>query len=157
MLGALVMETEESIQIKVLDSSRLDAILAIEKLCFPAPWSAEIIGSEFRQRISYIPGIFVEQQLCGYAFNHIVAGELHLLSLAVHPDFRRRGLARLLLSKVLEESKRLGAVHAILEVRVTNLAARELYEKAGFKMVGLRKRYYCDNGEDALVYALQGW
>jgi len=84
----------------------------------------------------------------------LILDEAHIGTLAVHPEYRGRSIARRLLAKVLLEATRLGATHALLEVRASNHDALHLYNKCGFAVVGVRKGYYQDAGEDALLMTL---
>lgn len=89
--------------------------------------------------------------LAGYSDYWLVYDEVHLLNIAVHPDFRRRGIGRLMVERVLEAGRQIHGRQVILEVRRSNQAARKMYDGLGFEMVGVRKGYYHDSGEDALV------
>ena len=95
-----------------------------------------------------------EGKLVGYAFNHIVEDELHVLNIAVDPNSRGKGLGTYLLATVLAKAFEKGARQVYLEVRPSNSAAINLYSKLGFLRTGLRKNYYRDNGEDALLFEL---
>ena len=134
------------------------AIFAIEKESFPTPWSRWTFLAELTQPISYFlvigPAPPEPWKVWGYIVYWFVAEEMHLLNLAVHPDQRRRGIARVLLSEALERSRNLGATVAWLEVRPSNASARALYESFGFKEVGRRPGYYEDTKEDAILLAL---
>jgi ribosomal-protein-alanine N-acetyltransferase len=90
----------------------------------------------------------------GYLIYWLVAGEMHILNLAVHPDCRRQGIARALLQEGLRRARAQDAEVAWLEVRPSNQAAQALYESFGFQKVGRRPRYYADNQEDAMLMAL---
>jgi ribosomal-protein-alanine N-acetyltransferase len=90
-------------------------------------------------------------ELVGYLCLWEIGHEIHITNLAVHPSFRRRGLARALLARVLEEARRSAVELVYLEVRPTNVEALTLYESLGFRVIGRRKGYYFDTGEDALV------
>jgi ribosomal-protein-alanine N-acetyltransferase len=85
--------------------------------------------------------------LCLWEIGH----EIHITNLAVHPSFRRQGIGRRLLAPVLEDGRRRGIALVLLEVRPTNAEALALYESLGFRVIGRRKGYYFDTGEDALV------
>ena len=134
-----------------LDYSVLDEVVAIEKKSYPAPWSKELMKRTLDQRVSYAVGLFIGECLVGYAFSYVVVDELHILNIAVDPDYRGYGLGNELLRHVLSAAVDKGVNYAILEVRVTNLAAQKLYSSLGFRVAGIRRRYYRDNGEDALV------
>lgn len=92
-------------------------------------------------------------QVWGYLIYWVVAEEMHILNLAVHPQQRRRGIARCLLSTAMSQARELGAQVAWLEVRPSNTQALALYRSFGFKKVGTRPRYYDDTQEDALLLA----
>jgi ribosomal-protein-alanine N-acetyltransferase len=134
------------------------AIWAIEKLSFPTPWSRWSFLLELGQRNSHtlVAGPPAPQpwQTWGYLIFWVVLEEMHILNLAVHPDYRRRGIARRLLAEGLAQARTLGAELAWLEVRPSNLAARALYKSFGFTEVGRRLHYYDDTKEDALLLTL---
>jgi ribosomal-protein-alanine N-acetyltransferase len=91
------------------------------------------------------------RSIAGYIVARETAGELHINNVAVREECRRQGIACSLLSRILEEGRRLGATRAFLEVRAGNLAARALYEGCGFRAVARRVNYYSEPGEDAVV------
>jgi ribosomal-protein-alanine N-acetyltransferase len=135
------------------------AIWAIEKVSFPTPWSRWSFLSELGHRNSHtlVAGPPAPQpwKTWGYLIFWVVLEEMHILNLAVHPEYRRRGVARRLLAKGLAQARTLGAELAWLEVRPSNLAARALYKSFGFKEVGRRPHYYDDTKEDALLLTLE--
>lgn len=134
-----------------LDLSRCDEVCALEPSCYSHPWSAELIRSEFEKEISYRPALLLDGRVVAYSFNYIVADELHILNLAVAPEARSRGLGSRLLSEILLEGLRRAVECAVLEVRQSNRVAQNLYESFGFKLIGMRRHYYRDNQEHALV------
>ena len=129
----------------------------IEKVSFPSPWSLWCFLAEYANSKSTIlvagPPPPEPWETWGYIIYWILADEMHLLNLAVHPAQRRRGIARFLLTAALDKARAQGAAVVWLEVRPSNTAAVALYEKAGFEHLGIRKAYYkADDGrEDALV------
>jgi ribosomal-protein-alanine N-acetyltransferase len=131
----------------------LDGILAVDRASFTNPWTREMF--EWEAAHSDVARVYVvragEAGIIAYCAVWIVIDELHINNLAVLPGWRRRGVARALLATVLAEARRLGAVRATLEVRASNQAARSLYERAGFRPAGLRRGYYTNPVEDALV------
>jgi ribosomal-protein-alanine N-acetyltransferase len=137
----------------------IQAIFAIEKESFPTPWSRWTFLAELRHSVSHFlvagPALPSPWQLWGYIVSWIVADEMHLLNLAVHPEQRRRGIARVLLNRALNQAREQGAKVAWLEVRPSNAAARTLYASFGFKEVGRRPGYYDDTKEDAILLALE--
>jgi ribosomal-protein-alanine N-acetyltransferase len=135
----------------------LDAVEAIERLSFPVPWARAAFADELARpwaRLEILrhgpSGRVVA--FCNY---WLVADELHILNVAVHPEERRRGHAARLLRHILDEAARGKARVISLEVRVSNQAAAALYRKFGFREVGVRPRYYANNGEDALLMDLE--
>jgi len=140
------------IELQEFDQRHLDEVVRIEST-FAAPWSREMFLQELRQReeLGYSLVALIDGRVVGYALNWFVADEVHIVNLAVHPHWRRRGIARYLLREVFDCARRRGMVIATLEVRYSNRPAIELYHSIGFREVALRKKYYADNGEDALV------
>ncbi len=134
------------------------SLCEIEKLSFPSPWSLWCFLAEYANSKSTIlvagPRRPLPWEVWGYIIFWVVAGEMHILNLAVHPARRRRGIARALLNAALERGRSQGVTVVWLEVRPSNNAALALYQSFGFQEVGLRPRYYTDNNEDALIYAL---
>ncbi len=134
------------------------AILAIEKESFPTPWSRWTFLAELKQTVGHFlvagPSTLEPWELWGYIVFWVVADEMHILNLAVHPQHRRRGIAWNLLVAALNQAKDQGARVAWLEVRPSNNAARTLYESFGFEEVGRRPGYYDDTKEDAILLAL---
>jgi [ribosomal protein S18]-alanine N-acetyltransferase len=128
----------------------LDAIVELERHSFPRPWprasfEAELARPHARLVVIRAPTVVA---FCNY---WVVAGELHIHSIAVHPDRRRAGLAAALVAHALAEGRAAGCTIATLEVRRSNRPAIALYERAGFRTVSVRAAYYQDNAEDALV------
>jgi ribosomal-protein-alanine N-acetyltransferase len=128
----------------------LDAIDEIELHSFKVPWPRSVFEGELSRAWARIDVVRDPHVI---AFNNywLVAGELHILAIATHPDRRRAGIAGLLLGHALAQARAAGATLATLEVRRGNLPAIALYERAGFATVHVRQRYYQDDGEDALV------
>lgn len=130
----------------------LDGVMAIEGVSFPTPWSPGMFEEDFDRLFSDTltaegPG----GEVLGYAVCWTIAGESHLLNIAVHPGSRGRGIGRALLAECIRRSARRGASRIFLEVRAGNEAAQRLYRSAGFVFRGVRKGYYTDTGEDAVV------
>jgi ribosomal-protein-alanine N-acetyltransferase len=129
----------------------------IEKVSFTSPWSLWCFLAEYANSKSTIlvagPPPPEPWETWGYIVYWVLADEMHLLNLAVHPAQRRRGIARSLLTTALAKARDQGAAVVWLEVRPSNAAAQALYHSFGFKEIGIRPGYYADNGEDALIYA----
>lgn len=137
----------------------LDEILEIEQHSFPTPWSKNIFLKELHSEFSKIfiatSDLLGWREVLGYISLWFVSEEVHILNLACHPDFRRRGVATGLLAYSLSLSFQMGVRNAFLDVRESNQEALSLYQKYGFKPVGIRKGYYSDTKEDAIVMLLE--
>lgn len=129
----------------------LDQVMVIER-AFSAPWTREMFNQELHQ-VEVSDSLVAElgASIAGYVLWWYVVDEVHIVNLAVHEVFRRRGCARRLLAAVFERARARGMSIATLEVRIHNDPAIHLYESLEFKKIAIRKAYYADNGEDALV------
>jgi [ribosomal protein S18]-alanine N-acetyltransferase len=137
----------------------LDAVAALDACCFTNPTTREMFKWEAEK--SDVAHVFVMRSavtpvLVAYCSVWVIFDELHINTLAVHPGWRRQGIASLLLEHVFTEAARLGADKATLEVRRSNDAARKLYERLGFEVGGVRPAYYRQPVEDALILWRQG-
>lgn len=143
---------------RIQDAAELDAILAVEHASFNNPTTREWYGSELeRPDVCYLYVIrTAEARVAGFCAFWRVVDQIHINNLAIHPDVRGRGLGTRLLAAVLAEAATMGAPHATLEVRRSNDAARRLYERAGFTVVGVRTSYYSNPIEDALILSRTG-
>jgi ribosomal-protein-alanine N-acetyltransferase len=133
----------------------LAGVMDVDRSSFAKPWSREMYEAELRNPgISFIVVLRTpEYPVAGYCSYRRVVDELHINNIAVRAECRGRGLGRHLLTHLLAIGREQGAVRALLEVRRGNAAARHLYESAGFMAIGLRRSYYSDPVEDALVLA----
>jgi ribosomal-protein-alanine N-acetyltransferase len=130
----------------------LDEVLAIERLSFSMPWSRGAFLYEMQQNRAARCWVMREAgRVVGYVCLWEIADELHITNIAVHPGERRRGLGRTLLGGVIADGRARGLRTVVLEVRPSNREALGLYESFGFRVVGRRRGYYYDTGEDALV------
>ena len=152
----------EALRLRPMRVEDISEIRAIEVRSFKLPWSE----TAFRRVIEEMPHsrLLVAEfsgwpgqkeagggGIVGYACWWEVVDECHITNVTVSPDFRRRGAGKFLLEGILDDARRRGSLRATLEVRAGNEAAIALYEKFGFSSVAMRRRYYPDNGEDALV------
>lgn len=132
----------------------LRRILEIERRSFDNPWSSALFLQELRIPFSRIvvarPADVPDEPIVGYLCRWFVADEIHVLNIAVHPDYRGRGIGAVLLREALGEAERGRAEAVTLEVRRSNEAARRLYATFHFEEVGVRRNYY-GRGEDALI------
>jgi ribosomal-protein-alanine N-acetyltransferase len=143
--------TAVAIDIRVLESGDLNAIEAIEQKAYPTPWSRSMFASELAKPTSICLGAFEGRDLLGYVINSRYVDAWHVMNVAVDPEHQRRGVATALLERLFElthDDERRGYT---LEVRVSNEDAIGLYEKLGFESRGIRRGYYTDNREDALI------
>ncbi|MBW6503537.1 ribosomal protein S18-alanine N-acetyltransferase [bacterium] len=136
-----------------MSPSDLDGVMAIEEVSFPTPWSREMFLEDFPRDFSdTLVAAGAEDEVLGYAVCWTLAGESHLLNIAVHPARRGRGIGRALLSECIRRAAGAGASRVFLEVRAGNEAAQRLYRSMGFEFRGIRKGYYTDTGEDAVIF-----
>jgi ribosomal-protein-alanine N-acetyltransferase len=130
----------------------LDAIVEIEQASYPTPWSRVMFQTELQKTGSLAIGAYLEEgDLVGYAIVSQYVDAWHIMNIAVAPEFRRRGIARALLERLFEITAADARRGYTLEVRVSNSDAIRLYEKLGFRRRGIRRGYYTDNREDALI------
>jgi ribosomal-protein-alanine N-acetyltransferase len=142
-----------NIEIRRAQAGDLDGIDAIERASYPTPWSRAMFAAELRKPSALAIGAFLQDtgQLVGYAFVSRYVDAWHVMNVAVSPDFRRRGVATELLLRVFEVTASDPRRGYTLEVRVSNADAIRLYERLGFERRGIRRGYYTDNREDALI------
>lgn len=129
----------------------IPSILPIENVSFPSPWSARLFEEELKRSLARYFTAEEEGRVVGYMGYWEAPGEAHIISLAVAPECRRRGIARTLLRHCLDQAMSQGAGLATLEVRQGNEAGKALYAAVGFRTVAIRRKYYQDNQEDAIV------
>lgn len=130
----------------------LDAVHAIERASFAVPWPDDAYRNEIRtNRLASYVVARLGDEVVGFAGLWVMVDEAHVTTFAVDPRRRRRGVGERMLLALLDLAIARQAREATLEVRLSNLPARKLYEKYGFRPVGIRPRYYSDNGEDALI------
>lgn len=137
-----------------MEEEDLRSVCGIENLSFPSPWHETIFRGEIHNiPISY-PYVMVHkanQRVIGYVIYWKIKEEVHINNIAVHPDFRRKGIARYVLREILAKVEKEGAKFVTLEVRPSNKAAISLYRRLGFQALGVRKEYYLKPKEDALI------
>ncbi len=149
------MENAPKFEIDIITPADLDGIVAIENVSFPSPWPKRIFEREIKSSTSYNRVIRLSGIVVGYIVTWTIYDEVHILNVAVHPEFRQSGLGEKLMMDCIVESADKGLKYAILEVRITNTGAQKLYEKLGFKTIQVRRKYYSDTGEDAYVMMLE--
>lgn len=134
-----------------MDITHIDDIVNIEKICFNSPWSYENIKEELNNPKAYIIVFRDNSKILGYAGMYSVCGEGYIYNIAVLPDFRNRGIAKSLLDDLLKYSFSKKLEFLSLEVRVSNIAAINLYSHKGFENMGIRKSFYSNPKEDAFI------
>jgi ribosomal-protein-alanine acetyltransferase len=130
----------------------IDAVQEVERSSFPVPWPANAFRHELTQNRNarYVVARSGDH-IVAYAGIWLMVDEAHITTFAVHPDHRRQRIGERLLQRLFEIAAVMNAEWLTLEVRASNLAAQKLYEKYGFRRAGVRRRYYSDNNEDALI------
>lgn len=155
-----MIQHQIEVAIREMELDDLKRVLEIDRLSFPVPWPER----SYRYELTENPAsnLLVAERngsvhrVVGFIGCWLIADEVHISTLAVHPSFRGLGIGRMLLETTLERCARNGAEIATLEVRVSNVTAINLYRKMGFEVVGRRPGYYRDNGEDALLMTVDG-
>lgn len=140
------------IKIELMDKDHIEGVMVVENTSFRVPWSRDAFFQEVNQNefaIYYVA--LIEGKVVGYAGVWVICDEGHITNIAVHPDYRRKGIGSLLIEKLMTYARDHEVVVMTLDVRVGNDTAKKMYAKFGFKEGGLRKEYYSDNLEDALV------
>jgi ribosomal-protein-alanine N-acetyltransferase len=138
-----------------MTAADIENVIAIERASFQFPWSTRFFLDELQMDCARSILAEVEGRIVGYVLFWFLAEEVDIHNIAVHPDFRRQGIGRLLLEQVVDAARRQERLRVTLDVRFSNAPAQNLYRNFGFIIRGLRKGYYSDNGEDALVMALE--
>jgi [ribosomal protein S18]-alanine N-acetyltransferase len=150
------------LKINIRDTTAEDIpqVVAIDVMSFSLPWPERSFRYELTQNPSVLSWVVEVEEaekgrvIVAMIVIWLIVDEVHIGTIAVHPDYRRRGIAQKLLAHSLLECHGRGAATAYLEVRRSNLAAQALYTRFGFEITGERRRYYQDNGEDALLMGL---
>jgi len=142
----------ETITFRLMREEDLEQVMAIENASYLTPWSR---GAFVREIVENVTATYVvaiqDEAIVAYAGMWTLLDEGHITNIAVHPDHRRRGLGLATLCELARRGQRQGASRLTLEVRPSNTGAQELYRRAGFEVRGLRRRYYSDTGEDAVI------
>ena len=146
----------EEIVFSMMEDSDLESVVNLESLAYEYPWSGKIIQGCFEAGYRIWIGKVGLTHIC-QAFVSVVAGEAHLLNLAVHPKWQKNGCGKAILRRVIEDIKLLNVEGIFLEVRISNHLAISLYEKFGFSQIGERRNYYpaSDGRENAIMLGLQ--
>jgi ribosomal-protein-alanine N-acetyltransferase len=145
-----------NVMIRKMTLEDVEHVIAIDRMSFSLPWPER----SFRFELTDNPAsrcwvAEVDGKLVGMIVAWLIVDEVHVATIATHPDFRRQGIAKKLLSYALQHLSIEGAQSSFLEVRASNLAAQEMYRKFGYEESGVRRRYYKDNDEDAILMTLE--
>jgi [ribosomal protein S18]-alanine N-acetyltransferase len=142
----------DSFVFRYMKEADIDQILEVEHASFTTPWSREAFYNElYNNKFAVYIVLEEAEKIIGYCGAWIVIDEAHVTNVAIMPSHRGKKLGEALLRKMISIAKEMGAKSMTLEVRVTNHVAQSLYRKFGFQNGGIRKNYYSDNQEDALV------
>ena len=146
-----------SFHIRRMTVEDVPAVAELDRISFSLPWTER----SFHFEVSSNPAsrCWVAEhggQIIGVIVAWLLLDEVHIATIATHPEFRRQGIAQALLAHVLKLGATEGALSSFLEVRASNLAAQAMYRKFGYEETGRRPRYYKDNGEDAILMTLEG-
>ena len=139
------------IEITEMTAAHVAQVAELERLCFADPWSEKSVASELDNQWALWLVALEDETVAGYIGSQTSIDETDVMNVAVHPDFRRRGIAAELIDALVAELKKRGSHALMLEVRASNAPAIALYEKLGFFQVGCRKNYYRNPKEDALI------
>jgi ribosomal-protein-alanine N-acetyltransferase len=141
-----------NVDLRRLETRDLDTVEVIERASYPTPWSRSMFAAELRKPSALAIGACLATgELVGYAFVSRYVDAWHVMNVAVAPEYRRRGIATELLQRLFEVTAADQRRGYTLEVRVSNVEAIRLYERLGFESRGIRRGYYTDNREDALI------
>ncbi|MDD3844774.1 MAG: ribosomal protein S18-alanine N-acetyltransferase [Syntrophorhabdaceae bacterium] len=144
----------KEVSMRNMTPADIDGVLEIERTSFLSPWTRGMFEQTLSSPVA--DSLIIEEtgRIAGYIISYCAAHEMHIMNIAVQRDRRGRGLAFDMMSRVLASARRNSIEECFLEVRESNMPARGLYEKLGFRPVGRRKGYYGETGEDALVMGL---
>lgn len=139
------------IELKKMADVHVAQVAELEKICFRTPWSENSVASELKNPLSLWLVALDAETVAGYIGSQSVAGEADMMNVAVHPDYRRRGIAKRLVTALVAALKETDVHSLTLEVRISNTSAIGLYRQLGFIQVGVRPGYYRNPKEDAYI------
>ncbi len=142
---------ENNIVIEVMAQNDIEGVFQVEKNCFRDYWSKESFQKELKNDVARYLVAKIDDKVVGYIGIWLVLDEGHITNVAVHEDYRGIKIGDKLVKSMIEKCKENNIVAMTLEVRVSNVVAQNLYKKYGFKLSGIRKEYYSDNKEDAMI------
>ena len=142
---------ENNLIIRPMTIDDVDEVYTVEEDCFVDPWSKDSIRKELKNDLARYLVAEIDDKIVGYVGVWFVVDEGHITNVAVHSDYRGKKIGDRLVKEMVELCKENNLVAMTLEVRTSNTVAQNLYRKYGFKMGGIRKEYYSDNKEDAII------
>jgi len=145
------MGSKNKFKLREMTRADLNKVLDIERKSFEQPYTREIFEQELKIKVANLWVATHRKNILGYIDFWVVADEVELISIAVHPQFKRMGVGEMLLREMIHFVELKGLSFIYLDVRESNLTAQKLYSKFGFSKVGVRRRYYSDNQEDAII------
>ena len=147
----------KEIDILTMKKEHIEQVLEIEKLSFSIQWSEEAFTTEVthNQLARYLV-VIEDNKVIGYGGMWFILGEAHITNIAIHPEYRGRGRGRQLIEALIKMAAQENIFDITLEVRISNTSAINLYKSLGFEAVGIRKEFYYDNKEDALIMWSRG-
>ena len=145
-----------NVSIRRMTLDDLPVVTELDRISFSLPWPERSFRFELTENVASRCWVAeVDERVVAMLVGWMLVDEIHIATIATHPDFRRQGIARKLLSHALMRAMEEGAQSSFLEVRESNVAAQEMYRQFGYQPTGLRKRYYKDNDEDAILMTLE--
>lgn len=142
----------DSLIIRKAERKDINEMAALDLVCFAAPWSEEAFRQELEENnLAFYVVAELKGQVVGYAGLWAILDEGHITNVAVSPEHRKRGIGHAVVEVLVDATEQAGLNSFTLEVRTSNITAQNLYKKFGFTEAGLRKGYYEDNGEDAII------
>lgn len=140
-----------SLTLSLMNKTDLTDVLEISTLSLKESWSLDSFSKELTNPLAKYIVAKTKDKIIGFAGLWIIVDEGHITNIAVHPDYRKKGVGSALVDSLIEHSKKWGCSALTLEVRASNIPAQNLYSKYGFQSEGIRKNYYHDNNEDAII------
>ncbi len=151
------MFAEEDLKLKKIRIEDVKEVNKLEQKIFTSPWSQkEMLKILTENNLSFSIVAEINDEIVGYAFSLVIADEVHIANIAVKEGYRRMKIGTRLLNNIIDETSNTGGIYFYLEVRKSNKAAIRLYEKFGFVPQFIKKKYYSDNKEDAIVMVKKG-
>ncbi|OPY58265.1 MAG: ribosomal-protein-alanine N-acetyltransferase [Pelotomaculum sp. PtaU1.Bin035] len=140
-----------NIAFKKMCPEHISQVVEIEQASFPAPWPQQVFTSEIQNEFAHYIVAAVNEQVIGYGGMWLVLDEAQVTNVAVHPAYRMNNIGKMIMLELMRRAILMGIDKMTLEVRLSNLVARHLYASLGFEKKGMRKKYYLDNNEDAII------